>query len=343
MKQSDFRSLAAPAQEAIRFKAMAALQEGRSKTEVARIFGISRQAVHAWTVRRKKSGAQGLQAKRRGRPVGGRLTARQEKTIVRLITDHCPDQLKLPFYLWTREAVGQLMAQRFGVRLSVWTVGRLLARWGFTPQKPARRAFEQDSQAVRSWLKRRYPAIRTLARREKAVIFWADEMGLRGDQAAGRSFSPRGKTPVILGPGQRFRCNLISAITNRGHLQFMVFKERFTTAVFLKFLRRLLRQNRRKLFLILDGHPVHIAKSTGRWFKEPRAALRVYFLPGYSPELNPDEYLNQDVKTNAVGRTRPLDRKELIGNVRAYLRSTQAHRSSVKQYFQEKHVRYASV
>ena len=129
---------------------------------------------------------------------------------------------------------------------------------------------------------------------------------------------------------------MISAITNRGHMQFMVFKERFTTAVFLKFLRRLLRQNRQKIFLIIDGHPVHIAKSTCRWFKEHRAAMRVYFLPGYSPELNPDEYLNQDVKTNAVGRTRPLDRKELIGNVRAYLRSTQAHRSCCQTIFSGK-------
>jgi transposase len=276
--------------------------------------------------------------------VGGRLRARQEKTIARLITDHCPDQLKLPFYLWTREAVGALIAQRFGVRFSVWTVGRLLARWGFTPPKPARVAFEQDSRAVRSWLKRRYPAIRTLARREKATIFWEDEMGLRGDQAAGRSFSPKGRTPVILGTGQRFRCNLISAITNRGHLQFMVFKDRFTVAVFLKFLGRLLRQNRgRKLFLILDGHPVHLAGAVLRWLKRHRTALRVYFLPGYSPELNPDEYLNQDVKANAVGRTRPLDRAELIGNVRAYLRSTQAHPKLVKRYFQEEQVRYASV
>lgn len=344
MKHPDFRSLTPPAQEAIRFKAMAALQAGRSKTEVARIFGVTRQAIHGWSARQKKSGAQALQAKRRGRPLGGRLTARQERVIGRLLTDHCPDQLKLPFYLWTREAVGQLIAQRFGVRLSVWTVGRLLARWGFTPQKPARRAFEQDSQAVRSWLKRRYPAIRALARREKAIIFWEDEMGLRGDHAAGRSFSPRGRTPVILGTGQRFRCNLISAITNRGQLQFMVFKDRFTVAVFLKFLRRLRRQNRRrKIFLILDGHPVHLAKATIRWLKRHRALLRVYFLPGYSPELNPDEYLNQDVKANAVGRTRPLDRTELIGNVRAYLRSTQAHRSLVKRYFQENHVRYASV
>lgn len=341
MTQRDFRSLSPQAQESIRFRAMAALKEGKSQTEVARLFGVTRQAIHGWIVRQRQAGAQALKARRRGRPMGGRLTARQEKTLCRLITDHCPDQLKLPFYLWTREAVGQLLARKFGVHLSVWTVGRLLARWGFTPQKPARRAFEQDAEAVERWLARQYPAIRALARREKALIFWADEMGLRGDHAAGRSFSPQGQTPVILGTGQRFRCNLISAITNRGQLQFMVFKERFTVRVFLKFLRRLLRQNRRKIFLMLDSHPVHVAKATVHWFKTRRATLRVYFLPSYSPELNPDEYLNQDVKTNAVGRTRPLDRQEMIGNLRAYLRSTQAHRPLVKRYFQEEHVRYA--
>ena len=343
MTHQDFRSLAPQAQEAIRLQAMAALQHGRSISEIARLFGVSRQAVHTWIVRRRKGGQRALRARRRGRPPGGSLTSKQQRTLCRLITDRCPDQLKLPFYLWTREAVGELIAQRFGVRLSVWTVGRLLAKWGFTPQKPTRRAFEQDSQEVASWLRRRYPSIRALARREKAPIFWADEMGLRGDHAAGRSFSPQGQTPVILGTGQRFRCNLISALTHRGQLQFMVFKERFTVAVFLKFLSRLLRQNRRKIFLIIDSHPVHVAKAALRWLKSRRATLRVYFLPGYSPELNPDEYLNQDVKTNAVGRTRPLDRKEMIGNIRAYLRSTQANRSLVKRYFHADPVRYASL
>lgn len=168
-------------------------------------------------------------------------------------------------------------------------------------------------------------------------------MGLRGDHAAGRSFSLQGQTPVIVGTGQRFRCNLISAITNRGQLQFMVFKERFTVNRFLKFLRRLLRQNQRRIFLIIDNRPVHVAGAVLRWFKTRRNKLRVYFLPGYSPELNPDEYRNQDVKTNAIGRTRPLDRQEMIGNVRAYLRSTQHHRSSVKRYFQAEHLRYASL
>jgi len=343
MAQCDFRSLTPQAQESIRFQAMAALQSGHSKAEVARMFGVSRQAIHQWIRRQTAAGAQALKARSRGRPKGGQLTAPQQRKLCRWITDRCPDQLKLPFYLWTREAVVHLMARQFGVSLSVWTAGRYLARWGFTPQKPARRAFEQDAQAVARWRAQKYPAIRARARQQKALIFWADEMGLRSDHAAGRSFSPRGQTPVVLGTGQRFRCNLISAITNRGQLQFMVFKERFTVKVLLQFLRRLRRQNQRKIFLILDRHPVHMAKGTWRWFKAHRAAVRLYFLPVYSPELNPDEYLNQDVKTNAVGRMRPLDRQEMVGNIRTYLRSTQAHRSLVKNYFQAEHVRYAAV
>ena len=194
--------------------------------------------------------------------------------------------------------------------------------WPATVSRPRSRRVgrsEQNPQAVRSWRGgRKYPAIRALARREKAVIFWGDEMGLRADHAAGRSFSPRGKTPVILGTGQRFRCNMISAITNRGHMQFMVFKERFTTAVFLKFLRRLLRQNRQKIFLIIDGHPVHIAKSTGTArFKEHQAAMRVYSLPGYSPAPNPERvsqpagcqnqrgWQNQTARPKGIDRQRP--------------------------------------
>lgn len=342
MEQPDFRSLNPRAQEAIRFRAMAALKEGRSKTEVAAIFGVSRQAIHGWVAQHKRGGAPALQARRRGRPVGGSLDAKAQRLIRGLIEDHCPDQLKLPLYLWTREAVAHLIRRRLSVKLSVWTVGRLLGRWGFTPQKPTRHAFEQDPRAVMSWLKRKYPAIRALARREKAVIFWADEMGLRGGHAAGRSFSPRGKPPVVLGAGQRFRCNMILAITNRGQMQFMVFKKRFTTPVFVKFLRRLLRQNRQKIVLIMDNDPVHVSRAALRWFEAHRRRMRACFLPGYSPGLNPDEYPNQDVKTNPVGGARPLGQEESTGSVRTHLRSTQARPSAVKRCFQGRHVSCAA-
>jgi transposase len=311
------------------------------QAEAARTFGVSRQSVNNWMKNCLSGGLRRLRSRRRGRPPVQRLAPHQAATAVRLITDRCPDQLKLPFALWTREAVGELLARRFRVQVSVWTVGRYLRRWGFTPQKPVRRAYERDPEAVRRWLREKYPAIRARAKRDGAEIHWGDEMGLRSDHQAGRSWGRRGQTPVVPGTGKRFGCNLISTITNRGRLCFMVFKERFNARVFIRFLKRLLRQVGRKVVLIVDEHPAHKARETKRWLKGQREKIQLHFLPPYSPELNPDELLNQDVKTNAVGRRRAIDQTEMMTNVRGYLRSTQKMPHVVRSYFQEEHVRYA--
>lgn len=324
-------------------KAVRAVLSGKTHEETSLLFGVTRVAVSGWIILFRRDGWEGLKAQKRGRPKGGSLLPWQAAQIVRLVMDKRPEQLKLPFYLWTREAVAQLVEKKFGISLSIWTIGRYLARWGFTPQKPVRRAFEQDGEAVRQWLDEKYPAIRKQAKREKAEIYWGDEMGLRSDHAAGRSFSLRGKTPVVPGTGRRFGCNMISAITNRGRLNFMVFKKRFRVDVFLDFLKRLVRQAKQKGFLIVDGHPVHRSGTVKKWLKKNERRIRLFFLPGYSPELNPDEMLNQDVKSNAVGRKRASDQDELIANVRSYLRSRQKKPQVVKKYFNEKHVRYAAV
>jgi transposase len=313
-----------------------------SQAEAARVFGVSRQSVHAWYRRWRVGGVRALRSRPRGRPRRIRLEPHQAATIVRLITDRCPDQVKLPFALWTREAVRDLIAHRCGVRLSVWTVGRYLRRWGFSPQKPLRRAYERDPVAVRRWVRKQYPALRALARQERATIYSGDETGMRSDHQAGRSWGRRGHTPVVPGTGQRFRCNLISAITNRGQLAFMVFEGQFTAAVFLRFLRRLLRHAKRKVFLIVDEHPVHTSAAVTRWVQRHRRHLRLFFLPGYSPDLNPDEFLNQDVKTNAVGRQRPRNKTELMDNVRRYLWSIQRRPQKVRRYFHHPSVRYAA-
>jgi transposase len=267
----------------------------------------------------------------------------QAAQIVRSILDRCPDQLKMPFYLWTREAVAMLIKERFDIELSVWTTGRYLERWGLTSQKPVRRAFEQDSEQVRQWLEERYPSIRVHAKRVGAEIYWADEMGVRSDHAAGRSYGRRGQTPVIPGTGKRFGCSMISAITNRDHLVFMVFKGRFVSKVFISFLKRLQKQVQRRVAVILDSHPVHKSAEVRRWIKATKGAMELYFLPGYSPELNPDEYLNQDVKTNAVGKHHPGTQGEMMSNVRGYLRSTQRTHGAVAKYFHAKEVRYAAM
>jgi transposase len=195
---------------------------------------------------------------------------------------------------------------------------------------------------VRRWLEQEYPALRARAKAEKALIYWGDEMGMRSDHQAGRSYGLKGQTPVIPGTGKRFSCNMISAITNRGELSFMIFKQRFTAAVFIVFLTRLLRLVNRRVYLIVDGHPVHKAAKVSRWVEARSKRIRLIYLPGYSPELNPDEMLNNDVKSNAVGRRRPRDQPEMLADVRGYLRGTQRRPEIVRGYFQEKHVRYAA-
>jgi|TARA_B100001971_G_C18135352_1_gene507260 transposase len=343
MNIRDARSLPAVSQEDLRCKAIKAVRDGKKQVEVAKILGITRQAVGKWVKAHRKGGAKALRAKPKGRPKGGALFPRQAAQITKAIVDHCPEQLELPFCLWTREAVAQLIERRFGIRLSIWTVGRYLARWGFTPQKPVRRAFEKSPEQVRHWLEEKYPAIRRQAKREGAEIYWGDEMGMRSDHAAGRSYGRRGQTPVIPGTGQRFGCNMISAITNRGRLNFMVFKKRFRVDVFMDFLKRLVRQSKRKAFLIVDRHPVHRSKKAKVWLKKKSHRIRLFYLPSYSPELNPDEMLNQDIKSNAVGRQRARNQNELVSNVRGYLHSRQRQPYIVKKYFEESHVQYAAM
>lgn len=342
MKGLDTRCLSSADQEALRRRVIQDLRKGMSQAQASRVYGLSRRSVNGWHRRFREGGLAAIQSRPRGRPQVLQLKPYQAATIVRLITDRCPDQLKMPFVLWTREAVRDLIAQRFGIRLSIWTVGRYLRRWGFTPQKPLRRAYERDPEAVRRWLKKQYPAIQGLARRQKATIFWGDETGMRSDHQAGRSWGRRGQTPVVPGTGKRFRCNMISAITNRGKMAFMVFEGRFTASVFLSFMRRLIRHARQRAFLIVDEHPVHVSATVEFWVARHKKQIRLFFLPGYSPELNPDEFLNQDVKTNAVGRKRPRDKEELVKNVRHYLWSTQRQPDKVQRYFHHPNVRYAA-
>jgi transposase len=343
MNAQDARRLSPAAQEDLRRRVVEAVVERKiSQAEVVRTFGVSKTAVYNWITKYRSGGKRALKSKPRGRPKRSRLEGWQAATTIKLITDRCPDQLKLPFALWTRDAVRELLAERFQMRVSVWTVGRLLRKWGFTPQKPLRRAYERNPAAVQQWLKEEYPAIRRAAKREKAQIHWGDEMGLRSDHQTGTSYGRRGHTPVIPGTGRRFGCNMISSITNRGRLAFMVFKKRFTADVMVEFMRRLIRHSRQKVFLIVDGHPVHRSGKVKRWIEKHHQHIRLFRLPDYSPDLNPDELLNQDVKSNAVGRRRPRDQEEMIGQVRSYLRSTQRQPDIVKRYFHGEHVAYAA-
>jgi hypothetical protein len=259
----------------------------------------------------------------------------------KLVIDKHPEQLKLPFVLWTRAAVAQLIQEHSGVRLSLSVVGDYLRRWGLTPQKPAKRAWQRNDAKVKQWLDVDYPAIAERAKAEGARIYWEDETGCRSDHTAGRSYSPKGKTPIMAVNGNRFSCNVISAVNPSGNLAFMVFKGSFVVDVFLDFLKRLVRQVNQKVFLIADGHPVHKAKAVQTWLLQHKERIEMFLLPGYSPDLNPDELLNQDLKANVFKVERPKSQAHLVQQVRGFLFCQQKQRHKISGYFQAPSVSYA--
>jgi transposase len=343
IKKADARGLDAVAQAHLRRLVVLAVRGGMKQTHASRQYQVSRRAVSKWVALDKAGGLKTLKAKQRGRPIGGgRLDAKQAARIRALVVGKMPDQLKLPFYLWTRVAVSQLIKQQVGIVVSLTSVGRYLKSWGLSVQKPVRRAYERNDEAIERWLRAQYPALSRQAKRERAAIYWGDEMGLRSDHVAGSSYAPVGQTPVIRATGQRFGCNMISAITNKGALSFRVFSGKFGAGIFVDFMQRLLKQVRRRLYLIVDGHPAHKALLVRDFVKRNAQRLRLILLPGYCPELNPDELLNQDVKTNALGKSRPRDKSEMMATVRSHLYRRQKQPTVVKNLFREKHVRYAA-
>jgi transposase len=345
MADEDTRSLPAPAQAALRNRAVRAVLDGMTQAEAARVFGVHHNAVNRWVKRYRQGGWDGLSERRRGRRPGEQaaLAEPQQQEVIALVRDATPDQLGLAGFLWTREAVAELIARHSGRWLARTTVGAYLRGWGFSPQKPQRRALEQNPAAVRRWLVETYPAIRAQARREGGMVLWLDEMGVRSDAAAGRSWAPIGKTPVIKGTGKRFRVNMISAVSNAGMLRFRLFVGSFSGPVFIDFLGRLLRDcDGRKVHLIVDGHPVHRAKAVSAWVGRHAKRIQLHFLPGYSPELNPVELLNHDVKANAAGRRRPRSAEELRDELHGYLRRRQRQPQVLIRFFEHPTTRYAA-
>jgi transposase len=340
----DARTLSAEAQEVLRKRTVAAVLGGMRQNKAAEVFGVTECAVSRWmTAYRSAKGLSGLDKKKRGpKKSPAKLKGWQAAAICNIIRDRHPEQLKLPFALWTARSIRDLIRQKFKVDLSVRSVRRYLNNWGFTPQKPQRVAYEKSPVETKRWKQKRYPAIRALAKREKALIYWADEMGLRSDHQVGRSYSPKGVTPTRAGTGKRFSCNMISAITNRDDLSFMIFKERFSATVFIDFMKRLARQaKKQKVFLIIDGHPVHRSEAVRGWVKANHEKIRVYYLPPYSPELNPDERVNNDVKQTVGQKTiRNLD--EMEHGILSHMRKRKRNRKQVKKYFNDPAVEYAA-
>lgn len=279
MDNVDARSLAASAQQIIRLKTVAAVEQGRTHEEAARLFGVARGTVTKWVNLKNDNGIDSLKSCRRGRPPAPRLKGHQAATIVRIITDRCPEQVKLPFTLWTRDAVQMLIERKYGFRLSIWTIWRYLHAWGFSSQKSQRKVYERSNKEVRRWHIHQYPAIKRTARVEGGEIVWGDETEMISYHQADTTWVPNGRTPTVPCTGRRFRCNMISGITNRGQMEFRLFRGKITAAIFTDFMNRLIKCRRNRVFFIVDSHPVHKSCAVERWLKENKDRIGIFLRP----------------------------------------------------------------
>lgn len=343
MKKNDARKLSTAAQQEIRYQVIRLKKQGRKRLEISDITGIHPSTISAWWKLYKNEGKKALKIKKRGPEVGTyrTLTPDQEKELQKAIYDKCPDQMKLPFALWTRIAVQQLIKQLWSIKMPIRTVGEYLSRWGFTPQRPLRRAYKQNPKAVKHWLDTEYPNIAKRAIKEKAQIHWGDETGLCNDSYHGRSYAPRGETPAIRIHPRCKRVNLISTVTNQGKVRFMVYDDKMNSQTLIKFMGRLIKDSKRKIFLILDNLKVHHSHLVKDWLKEHETQIEVFHLPAYAPELNPDEYLNCDLKVGVHSGVPARTKEQLKHKAICHLKKLQKLPGRIKKYFRHPKIAYA--
>ena len=331
--------------DALRLRAVHARELGYAVVDIAAILGVREETVSRWCSRYDRGGREALPGDRTGRPIGsGRLlTGEQEQRLQDAIEAQCPEKLKIPSALWTRQAVQELIKQQVGIRLPIRTVGEYLRRWGFTPQKPVRKAYKQDPEAVTEWLEKKYPEIERRATKEGGEIHWGDETGVRSTCQHSRGYARPGETPELIVPGSRFSVNMISTVTNQGQVRWMIYTGRMNAALFIVFLTRLIASAARKVFLIVDHLSVHEAAAVEQWLADKTDRIEVFYLPKYAPERNPDEYLNCDLKANINTDGLPKDREELQGKLRRFMQRLAKLPTRIASYFEHKYIAYAAV
>lgn len=342
MRTNDARRLDHATLEAMRERAVRSVQDGESPEVVARVMGINRSTIFGWLAQYRRGGWGALKAK----PLFGRppkLDGKKLKWVFDTVTQKNPLQLKFAFALWTREMVAKLIKDKFNISLSLVSVGRLLAQLGITCQKPLHRALERDDALVQQWLKKEFPKIRALAQREKADIYFGDAAHMRSDHHSGRTWGKKGETPVVSSTGARYRMSLISAITSRGHMRFMIKEKGGVNAdAFIEFLRRLMIGSKNKIFLIVDRGPAHIAKKTKAFVASLGGQLRLFYLPPYSPDRNPDELVWKHLKADTVGRSSITSFNDFKDKVKSSMLSLQRRPAKIRSFFQKPSLKYAA-
>jgi transposase len=340
MEKIDARKLSLEVLEEKRREAHRLRKRGMTRAEIGEILGIHADTIGRWLKLTKSEIGYGKPGRKMGS--GRRMTDDQEQHIKKLLTDKSPDQLKMPYALWTRESVRELIKARYDIDLPIRTVGDYLKRWGMTPQKPQKRAYEQRAPEVKAWLEEEYPEIQDRAKQENAEIYWGDETGLRNDCQHERGYAPKGKTPVIRLNAKRDSINMISAVTNQGKVRFRFFDGSMNADVLIDFMMRLLKDAKRKVYLILDNLRVHHAKPVKEWLDQHKKMIEVFYLPAYSPELNPDEYLNCDLKAGVHSGVPARNKAQLKEKASKHMRMLQRKSSRVRKYFNHEKIRYAA-
>lgn len=340
MKKLDGRKLSHEVLEEIRIRAVTQVQKGKSPEEVIAALGMARPCIYNWLAAYRSGGWGALKSKKlNGRPK--KLAGKQMESIYKIIVQKNPQQYRLEFALWTLKLVKEMIYLKLGIKLSIASVWRLLKQLGLTCQRPLFKAYQQDKRAVQKWLNTTYPKIKALAKSVKAEIFFGDEAGVRSDHHAGTTWAPKGETPIVEANGQRFGLNIISAVSPRGEMRFMIVEGTVKAQQFITFLSRLTIGVKNKVFLIVDGHPTHRSKKVKEYVASTRGKLGLFYLPGYSPELNPDEFVWNDLKNQVVGRKFISTKDDLKSIVISGMRSLQKNPVKIKSYFQARHTKYA--
>lgn len=337
----DGRTLPHDTSEMIRRWAVRRVKAGESPSVVMKSYGLCRTTIYRWLRAVKRGGEKALRARSHPGPQG-KLTPAQKLKVRRWINGKDPRQYGFDFGLWTRQIVAALIERRFGVKMGVTAVGRLLAELDITPQKPLRRAYERDPKAIERWQKEVFPKLRTRAKRRGGKIFFLDEAGVRSDQVLGRTWGLRGRTPEVPTSGKRQSVNAISAVNALGEFWFEIYSERLNATKFIELLAHFMRRRKSPVLLILDGHPAHIAKSVARYVQSLRGRLELHFLPGYAPELNPDEFVWNHLKRQGVSKKPLLRNESLRQRVNADLLDIQSRPALVRSFFKAPSVAYTT-
>jgi transposase len=325
-------------------RALHACALGFTEGAVADVLGIARETVSRWWSAYRAGGLDALPQDRTGRPLGsGRtLSDAQANHLQQLIDANSPEQLGIAAPLWNRRAVRDLIAREYAIHIPVRTVGEYLKRWGYTVKKPRRHARDQDPEEVRAWLEETYPLIEAQAEAEDAEIHWCDETGVGANQHSGYGYARQGEPATLEVADSHIRVNLISTITNEGTVRFMTYTETMTAALFITFLGRLLRTCSKKILVIVDYLPAHVAAKVDEWAGARSEQIDLFFLPRYAPELNADEYLNNDLKGSVNAAGLPHDKPELRSRIQAFMRKLLHLPEHVMNYFQHPCVQYAA-